>query len=40
MSGSPVIQNGQFAGAVTHMFVDDPKKGAALFLEKMRSGEN
>jgi stage IV sporulation protein B len=39
MSGSPVIQNGQFAGAVTHMFVDDPKKGAALFLEKMRSGE-
>jgi len=40
MSGSPVIQNGQFAGAVTHMFVDDPKKGAALFVEKMRSGEN
>ncbi len=40
MSGSPVIQNGRFAGAVTHMFVDDPKKGAALFLEKMRSGEN
>ncbi len=40
MSGSPVIQNGQFAGAVTHMFVDDPKKGAALFLEKMRNGEN
>ena len=39
MSGSPVIQNGQFAGAVTHMFVDDPKKGAALFLEKMRIGE-
>ena len=31
MSGSPVIQNGKFAGAVTHMFVDDPKKGAGLF---------
>ena len=40
MSGSPVIQNGKFAGAVTHMFVDDPEKGAALFLETMRSGEN
>ena len=39
MSGSPVIQNGKFAGAVTHMFVDEPEKGAALFLSTMRSGE-
>ena len=39
MSGSPVIQNGKFAGAVTHMFVDDPKKGAGLFLEKMKLGK-
>lgn len=39
MSGSPVIQDGQFAGAVTHMFVDEPEKGAALFLETMRDGE-
>ncbi|WP_342505124.1 SpoIVB peptidase S55 domain-containing protein [Sporosarcina sp. FSL K6-2383] len=39
MSGSPVIQNGKFVGAVTHMFVDDPEKGAGLFLETMRSGE-
>lgn len=39
MSGSPVIQDGKFAGAVTHMFVDEPKKGAALFLETMRTGE-
>lgn len=39
MSGSPVIQEGQFAGAVTHMFVDEPEKGAALFLETMRDGE-
>ena len=39
MSGSPVIQNGKFAGAVTHMFVDEPEKGAALFLETMRKGE-
>ncbi|MEK3934274.1 SpoIVB peptidase S55 domain-containing protein [Sporosarcina sp. FSL W7-1349] len=39
MSGSPVIQNGKFAGAITHMFVDEPKKGAGLFLETMRNGE-
>lgn len=39
MSGSPVIQDGKFAGAVTHMFVDEPEKGAALFLETMREGE-
>lgn len=39
MSGSPVIQNGKFAGAVTHMFVDEPEKGAGLFLETMRKGE-
>lgn len=36
MSGSPVIQEGKFAGAITHMFVDEPEKGAALFLETMR----
>ncbi|WP_082295035.1 SpoIVB peptidase S55 domain-containing protein [Sporosarcina ureilytica] len=40
MSGSPVIQDGKFAGAVTHMFIDEPEKGAALFLETMRKGEN
>ena len=34
MSGSPVIQNGKFAGAVTHMFVDEPKKGRRSFFEK------
>jgi stage IV sporulation protein B len=39
MSGSPVIQNGKFVGAVTHMFVDDPEKGAGLFIETMRCGE-
>jgi stage IV sporulation protein B len=39
MSGSPIIQNGMFAGAVTHMYVDDPKKGAGLFLKKMKLGE-
>ncbi|WP_040286577.1 SpoIVB peptidase S55 domain-containing protein [Sporosarcina koreensis] len=35
MSGSPVIQDGKFVGAVTHMFVDQPEKGAGLFLDKM-----
>ncbi|MDN4607772.1 SpoIVB peptidase S55 domain-containing protein [Sporosarcina highlanderae] len=40
MSGSPVIQNGKFVGAITHMFVDEPKKGAGLFLVTMRDGEN
>ncbi len=39
MSGSPVIQNGKFAGAVTHMFVDDPTKGAGLYLQTMIQGE-
>lgn len=38
MSGSPIIQNGKFAGAVTHMFIDEPEKGAGLFLETMRKG--
>lgn len=35
MSGSPIIQNGQFVGAVTHMYVDEPQKGAAIPLEEM-----
>lgn len=39
MSGSPIIQNGKFVGAVTHMFVDEPTKGAGLFLAIMRNGE-
>lgn len=39
MSGSPVIQNGKFVGAITHMFVDEPEKGAALFLQTMRTSE-
>ncbi|GKV64560.1 MULTISPECIES: SpoIVB peptidase S55 domain-containing protein [unclassified Sporosarcina] len=39
MSGSPVIQNGKFVGAITHMFVDEPEKGAGLFLKTMRMNE-
>ena len=35
MSGSPLIQNGRFIGAVTHVFVNDPTSGYAIFAENM-----
>ena len=35
MSGSPIIQNGKFAGAVTHVLVNDPTKGYAVFGDIM-----
>lgn len=35
MSGSPIIQNGKWIGAVTHVFVQDPAKGYGIFAEKM-----
>lgn len=35
MSGSPVIQNGKFAGAVTHVFVQDAASGYGIFAETM-----
>ena len=35
MSGSPVIQNGKLAGAVTHVFVNDPTRGYGIFAENM-----
>ncbi len=35
MSGSPIIQNGRLAGALTHVFIDDPTHGYALFVENM-----
>ncbi len=35
MSGSPIIQNGRLAGAVTHVLVGDPKKGYAISIEHM-----
>lgn len=37
MSGSPVIQNNQIIGAVTHVLVEDPTKGYAAFIENMLS---
>ena len=35
MSGSPIIQDGKFIGAVTHVFVNDTTKGYAIFAENM-----
>ena len=35
MSGSPVIQNGKFAGAITHVFVQDASSGYGIFAETM-----
>lgn len=35
MSGSPILQNGCLAGAVTHVFVNDPTRGYAVFAENM-----
>ena len=35
MSGSPIIQNGMLVGAVTHVFVNDPTKGYAVFASDM-----
>lgn len=38
MSGSPIIQNGKLVGAVTHVLVNDPKKGYGIFIENMLNG--
>ena len=35
MSGSPIVQNGKLIGAVTHVLVDDPTEGYAVFIENM-----
>ncbi len=35
MSGSPVVQDGKLIGAVTHVFLNDPTKGYAVFIENM-----
>ncbi len=35
MSGSPILQNGQLVGAVTHVFVNDPTRGYGIFAENM-----
>lgn len=35
MSGSPIIQNGKFVGAVTHVLVNDPSVGYGVFADMM-----
>ena len=40
MSGSPLIQNGKLAGAVTHVFVSDPTRGYGILMETMLAEEN
>lgn len=37
MSGSPIVQNGQLAGAVTHVFVNNVERGYGIFAENMLS---
>lgn len=40
MSGSPIIQNGRLIGAVTHVFINDPSRGYAIFAENMANYNN
>lgn len=40
MSGSPIVQNGKFVGAVTHVFVNNPSLGYGIFAENMLSAAN
>ena len=40
MSGSPILQNGKLVGAVTHVLVDDPTRGYAIFAENMLETAN
>lgn len=40
MSGSPIIQDGKIIGAVTHVLVNDPKKGYGIFIENMLNHGN
>lgn len=35
MSGSPIIQNGMLVGAVTHVLINNPLQGYAIFAENM-----
>ena len=35
MSGCPILQNGELAGAVTHVFTEDPTTGYGIFAQVM-----
>lgn len=40
MSGSPILQNGNLIGAVTHVLINDPQKGYGIFIENMLGEAN
>ena len=40
MSGSPIIQDGKFIGVVTHVFLNDCKRGYGIFIENMLNAMN
>ena len=35
VSGSPIIQDGNLVGAITHVLVHDPTTGYGIFIENM-----
>jgi len=35
MSGSPIVQNGKFVGAVTHVLISDPTRGYGISIQRM-----
>lgn len=35
MSGAPIVQNGKFIGAITHVLVSAPTTGYAIFADLM-----
>lgn len=36
MSGSPILQDGRLIGAVTHVLINDPTTGYAIFIDNMQ----
>lgn len=38
MSGAPILQNGKLAGAITHVFTEDPALGYGIFISNMLEG--
>ena len=35
MSGSPILQNGNLVGAVTHVLLNNPQKGYGILIDRM-----
>ena len=35
MSGTPIIQEGKFVGAITNVLLNDPTQGYAIFADMM-----